>query len=113
MQNMAKTGGKSITLKLIATVRVDVYNARENTWHRGPDLPERFAGGPAVVYGSRLHLIGGAQVKDAEAGHHFVIDLAAERPFWTRLAALPKSRIHPAGEPKPKPALRMHLITNR
>jgi hypothetical protein len=79
------------------TRRVAVYNASTGKWRTGPELPEVHWGGPAVVVGDQLHVIGGAQGKKLTTQHHYVLDLKHERRGWKEASPLPKPVVHAAG----------------
>ena len=79
------------------TKRVDVYNVKDNTWRRGPDLPQKHWGGPSVVCGDRLHVLSGAKDNNTTRDHHYVLDLENDSAGWSSLKAVPEPRVHAAG----------------
>ena len=79
-----------------ATAAVWQYDAVNDTWSVGPELPAARAGGTVAIWGRALHYIGGFADRDDTRGEHYVLDL--DRPLaWTTAAALPEARGHSAG----------------
>ena len=77
-----------------------VYNTREDTWARGPSLPEKRGGGALVKLDRTLHFfggtvrVGGRYLEDK--GDHWTLDL--DNPVaWKIAAPLPNPRNHIAG----------------
>ncbi len=76
---------------------VHVYNTADNTWRKGPDLPEDHWAGPAVIIGDKLHVLSGGIGKTESTDHHLMLDLKKEAAGWETLKAVPEPRVHAAG----------------
>ena len=76
---------------------VHVYNTADNTWRKGPDLPDDHWAGPAVIIGDKLHVLSGGIGKTESTDHHLVLDLKKEAAGWETLKAVPEPRVHAAG----------------
>ena len=77
-----------------------IYNTREDTWERGPSLPEKRGGGALVKLGRTLHFFGGTVRVGGhyleDKGDHWTLDL--DNPVvWEGAALLPNPRNHIAG----------------
>ncbi|MEM6800842.1 MAG: kelch repeat-containing protein, partial [Bacteroidota bacterium] len=77
--------------------QVDVYNTQSNSWRKGPDLPETHWAGPAVIIGSKLHVLTGAIGNGQTSDRHYVLDLDNEAAGWQTAAKVPEPRVHVAG----------------
>lgn len=76
-----------------------VYNTQNDTWRRGPDLPEIKWGAPGVVLDDKLYCLGG-QETPSKTGlpnrRSFVLDLMDQSAGWSQIADVPIDRIHAA-----------------
>lgn len=87
-----KTGNDSTGLS-----SVWVFNTDTLQWRPGPELPEIHWGGPAVIIGRKLHVVGGAVGSTSATQHHFVLDLDDEESGWQTAAPVIVPLVHAAG----------------
>lgn len=74
------------------------YNASNDSWSRGPDLPEPRGAGAAALLGRKLHFFGGMdKTRTIEQSEHWVLDLDKISAGWVEKAPMPNGRNHLAG----------------
>lgn len=69
-----------------------IYDLERTSWRDAPPLPTARGALAVVVYGGRLHAIGGTDAAGENTGAHEIFDPASET--WTAAAALPMPRNH-------------------
>ena len=76
------------------TAEVWKYDSKSDTWSKGPQLPERRAGGGLAIVGRKLHYFGGYKVdRNTDSGDHWSLPLDGGTD-WKREANLPDPRGH-------------------
>ncbi|MDQ3438784.1 MAG: fibronectin type III domain-containing protein [Planctomycetota bacterium] len=80
--------------QLFATRDVWRYNVDTDTYTAMPQLPEARGGGALVALGRTLHFVAGADLKRADRGEHWMLDLDNLAAGWKGAATMPNGRSH-------------------